>query len=90
MSPERSVKGRSERTALKSLATLGISPAGSDARKAAQVQILSPRPLLCVEVPRYARDFACGLRRPQSGSSSNPSEGIGFGDADGFEYRGHF
>src|SRR5216684_7710869 len=36
------------------------------------VQIHSPRPLLSVEVPHCVRDFACGLRRPQDGSSSNP------------------
>ena len=60
------------------LATLGISPAGSRfalARKAAQVRIPPSPPAFC-KVPRYARDFACGLplrSRPQSGSSSNPS-----------------
>ncbi len=36
------------------------------------VQIHSPRPFSSAEVPRCARDFACGLRRPQSGSSSDP------------------
>ncbi len=28
---------------------------------------------LPVEIPHFVRDFACGLRRPQRGSSSNPS-----------------
>jgi hypothetical protein len=36
------------------------------------VQIHSPRPLFSVEVPHCVRDFACGLRCPQNGSSSNP------------------
>src|SRR5208283_1814818 len=111
----------------RSFAALRISPAGSDARKTAQVQIHSPRPLKSCnkntigktergrgpslrsgfrlrartparrlkfkstrpdhlnpatrtrlgklsegEVLRCAQDFACGLGRPQDGSSSNP------------------
>src|SRR5262249_1327937 len=56
-----------ENEGMGSLATLAISPACPDARKAAQLQIL-----------RYSQDFACGLplpalrdrSRPQSGSTS--------------------
>src|SRR5579872_859517 len=33
----------------------------------------SPLPVKTIEVPRCTRDFACGLRRPQCGSSSNPT-----------------
>src|SRR5579859_7598644 len=49
----------------------GISAAGSDARKAPQVRIPPSPP----ELPwsRLHRDFGCGLGRPQSASSSNPT-----------------
>src|SRR5205807_1872627 len=58
-----------------SLATLGISPAGSDARHTAQLRLGHPPSLrmtglITQQLPRYARDFACGLRRPQHGSTS--------------------
>src|SRR5579862_5107571 len=33
----------------------------------------SPLPVKTIEVPRCARDFVCWLRRPQCGSSSNPT-----------------
>src|SRR5271165_5135296 len=63
---------------VRSLAPLGISPAGSDVHKTAQVRIPPSPPDArnqdsAREVPRATRDLACGLRRPQNGSSSNPS-----------------
>ncbi len=96
------------RTAKGPSTSLRISPAGSDARKTAQVQIPPPRPFevlrlrsgfrLRARTPAkrlkfeslrpdhslhpgpssqrsfdFAQDFACGLERPQNGSSSNPS-----------------
>ena len=57
--------------ALWSFLSVRISPAGSDARKAAQVRV--PRCPNRLMVLPFSQDFACGLGRPQSGSSSSPS-----------------
>jgi hypothetical protein len=43
---------------------------GFDSRRLHQ-SLISDR--LCPEVLRFAQDFACGLRRPQCGSSSTPA-----------------
>src|SRR5580704_14287285 len=107
------LRRREKRLKYRSLALLGISPAGSryaHARKTAQVRIppsppltsgplirvhakclttkvlrlrsgfrlaaQTPRKTPQVQIPRVARDFACGLplrSRPQNGSSSNPT-----------------
>src|ERR1700723_2822783 len=61
----------------RSFASLRVSPAGSDARNADQVRVPPFAPELrdtirSSEVLRCAQDFACGLGRPQRGSSSSP------------------